>query len=176
MRRVVAIGAAVAVAGVAAAPVADAAKRRRPRAHHVVRKASRPMWLSPRGALRAPVLTVSPGVTVSLPGLPPVTVPSPTALLLPSRTGVLLDEWRVAPARNPVAAGAIELDATNSGEDAHDLTVARDGVVVAQTAVLEPGQATALTATLPAGDYRLYCSLYDGAHDTAGMHATLKVR
>lgn len=179
MRRLAALGVLVAVA---ALPAASDARRAKPRAkhrvHHVIRKVVRPTWLSPRGALTLPAGATTPGLTVALPGLPVVTVPlpSPTAVLLPRRTGVLLDEWRLTPSRNPLAAGSVELDVTNSGEDDHDLTLARDGVVLAQTPVLHPGDLGVLTADLPVGDYRLYCSLFDGAHDRAGMHATLRVR
>lgn len=168
MRRVAAIACLAAVAGL---PAAAEAKRRHTRGHHVIRKAPRATWLRPVGA----VFTL-PAPTHAPPATPAIPLLGPVAALLPRRTGVLVDEWRLAPSRNPLAAGSVELDATNSGEDDHDLTVARDGVVVAQTPVIHPGELAVLTADLPAGDYRLYCSLYDGAHDRAGMHATLRVR
>ena len=65
--------------------------------------------------------------------------------------------------------GEIALNVVNFGEDPHDLTI--DGH--AQVA-LAPGQAAQLKLTLPAGEYRLYCSLE--GHVQLGMTAQLLVK
>jgi plastocyanin len=59
--------------------------------------------------------------------------------------------------------------------DDHDLTVSRDGVVVAQSAVLPSHTEATVSFDATPGTYRVYCSLLGGAHDAAGMHATLTV-
>jgi hypothetical protein len=50
------------------------------------------------------------------------------------------------------------------------------GTMVDGQIYVPAGQAAQLIATLPAGTHRLFCSLYNGAHDRAGMHASLVVR
>ena len=122
-------------------------------------------------------------------GTPPIpprrtyTIPAPTTTTttpppLPRRLSVDEAEWSVTPSRNPVGTGQVELNVNNLGEDDHDLTVERaDGTRVAQTAVIPPGGDATLTATLPPGTYKLYCSLYGNhEHDRLGMHAELVVK
>lgn len=194
-RRVVA---AIALAAAVSPAAAIATTIPRPaRTHHAGRRAHRrvasrlsahvhagggafglPAAATPVAPLVAPSIAsavtaiAQPVAVVAAPVVTAITAPA----TLPSRTGVLLTEFRVAPTRDPLAAGDIELDATNGGEDAHDLTIARDGIVLGTTGVLAPGEQSALHAHLDAGDYTLYCSLFGGAHDAAGMHATLHVR
>jgi uncharacterized cupredoxin-like copper-binding protein len=96
---------------------------------------------------------------------------------LPSRTGVDEQEYSVYPSHNPVAAGSVEFDVQNLGMDDHDLTITdAAGTKVYGQVYVPAGQAAQLIATLPAGSYRLFCSLYTGAHDRAGMHASLVVK
>ncbi len=96
-------------------------------------------------------------------------------MALPDRVAVEEYEYSVVAGHQLVAAGALELNVSNIGQDDHDLTISRDGVVVAQTPVLHPGDpATTISPRLAPGTYRLYCSLYD--HDRLGMHATLVVQ
>ena len=105
------------------------------------------------------------------PGEPPP--PPPPAY--PSRTGVDENEYYVYPAHGTLAAGPVELYPHNYGEDDHDLTIAdADGNILAQ-AYLTPGQTQTVSLTLAAGTYRLYCSLYGGAHAQLGMDTTLQV-
>ena len=65
------------------------------------------------------------------------------------------------------------MNVTNFGEDPHDLVVLRDGTTYGK-ADLEPGATTQLLLDLPAGTYRLICTLQEGAHEAAGMAATLE--
>ena len=98
--------------------------------------------------------------------------PAPT---WPSRTGVDEGEYWVYPAHNTLAAGPVELNPHNYGQDDHDFTLADgNGTILAQV-YLTPGQTQQVDLTLAAGTYRLYCSLYNGAHAQQGMDTKLKV-
>jgi len=71
--------------------------------------------------------------------------------------------------------GEIAFLVKNQGSIGHNLVLeVPGGKPVAQIAIIEPGQTTKVTATLPAGIYTLYCSL--PGHREAGMAATLRVR
>ena len=105
---------------------------------------------------------------------PPAPSPPPPPSY-PSRTGVDEGEYYVHLAHQTLAAGPVELNLTNFGMDDHDVTIDdADGHQVAQ-AYLVAGATGQLTPTLAAGTYRVYCSLYGGTHDQAGMHAVLTV-
>jgi len=124
-----------------------------------------------------PPTTTIPVVTTPITTTPPTTppaAPSPPPVILPSRLGVDLQEYSVFPTHDPVAAGSVEFDVSNFGQDDHNLTIARDGIAVAQSAIVHPGAEQTLVATLAPGTYKLYCSLYD--HDALGMHATLVIQ
>jgi hypothetical protein len=118
--------------------------------------------------------------TTTTTATPPVTAPPPVATtpsppLLPSRVAVDEYEYSVVAGHQLVAAGRVELNVSNIGQDDHNLTISRDGAPIAQTPVLHPGDpATTISPQLAPGTYRLYCSLYD--HDQLGMHATLVVQ
>ncbi|MEA2298950.1 MAG: hypothetical protein QOF77_1886 [Solirubrobacteraceae bacterium] len=118
--------------------------------------------------------TTTPAITTtSAPPPPPPTTPT-TSAAPPRRTAVEEYEYSVVSGHPIVAAGSVELNISNIGQDDHNLTISQNGVAVAQTPILHPGDpTTTLTAELAPGTYRLYCSLAD--HDHLGMHATLVV-
>jgi plastocyanin len=100
-------------------------------------------------------------------------VPTP---VYPRRTNVDLtdtNEWSVRPSYRTLAAGSIDFNANNLGEDDHDLSVRR-GTNVLGKLPLAPGESATLTVTLAAGSYVLFCSLPD--HEEAGMRANITVR
>jgi hypothetical protein len=101
--------------------------------------------------------------------------PPPVITPLPHRLGVDEGEYYVRPSRRLVAAGPVELNVTNRGQDDHDLAVEAGGVIYGK-AELHPGETKQLNVVVPAGDYKLYCTLQSGAHDAAGMHAVLSVQ
>jgi hypothetical protein len=119
------------------------------------------------------VIVTEPGTSTTPPTTTQGTTTTP-APALPSRSGVELSEYRVHPTRSPLAAGPVRLDVTNYGMDDHDLTVSQNGTVLAQTPVVSAQGKATLSVALAAGDYKIYCSLYD--HDQLGMHATLRVQ
>ena len=123
------------------------------------------------GAVTVPVLapTTTSGTTTGAP--PTTTTTTPVPVL---RSGAELKEYDVHLTRATLDAGSIEVTATNYGMDAHNLTLSRDGTVLARTPDIAPGDADTLTADVTPGTYELYCSLY--GHEAAGMHATLVVK
>jgi plastocyanin len=123
-----------------------------------------PRW----GKVRVPApLPPSPG---------PVPAPTPTPpgpVPLPKRTSVDLDEWRVSPAYRTLAAGQVEFNAANLGEDDHDFSIRRDATPL-RSVFLAPGESASVRVTLAAGEYTLYCSL--PSHEGYGMRAKVAVR
>ena len=93
-----------------------------------------------------------------------------------SLSGDLTDirEWTVRPSYRILAAGPIDFNANNRGEDDHNLTVRDDKDRDLGELELAPGDVGTLTVTLGLGTYTLYCSLPD--HEAAGMKATINVR
>ncbi len=103
------------------------------------------------------------------------TTTTTTSTGLPSRLGVDEGEYYTTPSYNTVAAGPVEFDVINLGEDDHNFTVsAQDGTVVGQIPVLHPGDEPTFTLNLPPGTYKLWCNI--PGHDQLGMHATLTVQ
>ena len=82
--------------------------------------------------------------------------------------------------RQKVAAGRLEIQLYNRGEDAHDLAarrVNRDGKRVGRTFRVRetrPGDLGEATWRLKSGKYSLWCDL--PGHRAAGMRATLRAR
>jgi hypothetical protein len=91
----------------------------------------------------------------------------------PSRTNVDLDEWFVRSSYRALAAGRIEFNVNNLGEDDHDFSVRGGGREYGKID-LAPGQTDSLTLDLWLGSYTLYCSLPD--HEAAGMSVNISVR
>ncbi len=120
-------------------------------------------------ALPAPPLASPPPSTNALP--PEEPQPEGTA----SHLGVKAVEWSYTLSRPAVTAGTVIVELNNQGEDNHNLKLQREGsgdppLVVPEAA---PDEHTTASFNLPAGTYRLYCSLFE--HDAKGMHATLVV-
>lgn len=119
--------------------------------------------------------TPKPGATATpTPTATPVATATPVPL--PSRTNVDLTdirEWTVRPSYRSLAAGRIDFNVNNRGEDDHDLTV-RDASRRFGQLPLAPGETGTLTLTLAAGSYTLFCSL--PGHEEAGMAAGISVR
>ena len=113
----------------------------------------------------------------SPPGGPPTQTTPTGPAPLPSRLEVDEQEWSVVPTHDPVAAGTVQFNVANYGQDQHDLAVvAPDGQIVAQTGLIDPQGTATLTASLAPGTYTLECTLF-GHHEhySLGMHATLVV-
>ena len=116
---------------------------------------------------RAPPVT--PGATATP---VPTATPAPPGTY-PTRTNVDLDEWFVRSSYRTLAAGPIEFNVNNRGEDDHNLAVRGGGREYGKLDVA-PGESDTLTLTLGLGSYTLYCSLPD--HEAAGMSVNINVR
>ena len=102
----------------------------------------------------------------------PAVTPSPTPLPLPSRSKVVLDDdpYKVQSAYLTMQAGPLEFNVVNVGMDDHNLSIKGR----ADTEFVAAGGEGQLNVTLPAGAYRLYCSL--PGHEQAGMWTNLVVK
>jgi hypothetical protein len=108
------------------------------------------------------------------PGGPGTNPPPPT---LPSFVGVTAsdsDGFRLTLSRPVVAAGNVTIELRNTDSGPHDLVVEPDGggAEVGRFDPADPGAVARKVVTLPAGRWRLFCSLPN--HAAAGMEATLR--
>ena len=102
--------------------------------------------------------------------LAPPAAPAPPARLL-----VTANEFNLVLSRPKIKAGRAIIELVNFGEDDHDLRLRRvGGRKVWGTPVVRPGGRAILHVTLPAGRYRVWCSV--AGHHAAGMWAPLIVR
>lgn len=126
-------------------------------------------------------------------------VPQPAAAPMPgmksgsaSRAGapagavpVSLGEMFVKPARTMFKAGKVTFYAKNGGATAHMFMIERtplrfdspgmptESAALADSGLLQPGQAKAVTVTLKAGTYVLFCNV--PGHYASGQHTTITV-
>lgn len=105
------------------------------------------------------------------PPAPPAPEPEPEA----NRLAVKSTEFYFVLSRPSVEAGEVTIELNNQGEDPHNLNLRLDGDEgepheIAETASL---QRSVASFDLPAGKYRLWCSLPE--HEEKGMATTLVV-
>jgi cell division septation protein DedD len=92
----------------------------------------------------------------------------------PLSVGLIAKEFLFSPKDVTVGTGEIAFVVKNRGAIEHNLVLeSLGGETAAQIAIIEPGETTTVTASLPAGIYTIYCSL--PGHRDAGMAATLRV-
>jgi uncharacterized cupredoxin-like copper-binding protein len=142
--------------------------------------AKHPVARHGRLAKKAPVhrgvKVTRPAPTPPTPDAVPSVTPEPTATPAPapypSRSRVVLDDdpYKVQSAYLTMQAGPLEFNVVNVGMDDHNLSIKGR----ADTEFVPAGGEGQLQVTLPAGTYRLYCSL--PGHEQAGMWTTLVVR
>lgn len=91
---------------------------------------------------------------------------------------VVADEYSFDPGNLVTAArggrGRVRVQLVNKGSLAHNLRVERDGRELGGTATLEGGETRSSRLELPAGSYRIVCTV--GDHEQLGMVGTLAVR
>jgi plastocyanin len=122
-----------------------------------------------RARATPPVVTPRPGATPT---------PTTTPTRYPSRTAVDLTDddangWKVTPAYRTLAAGTVEFNASNLGEDDHDFSV-RIGSTVLVSRFLHPGEGDTARLVMGPGTYTLFCSL--PGHEQLGMKTDVTVR
>lgn len=172
---------AAALAGAALGAVPALGARHHHRARMVAVKA-RAHGGVPASLPRRPPLTgtLPAGTTPVSDTTPTTTTPAPSC---PTAVGVAEGNqggvYYTRLSRSSVCPGAITVELHNDGEDDHDLKVLdlSTGTVAATWAIAHPGDSVQQRLTLPAGTYRLFCTLSDGngAHDALGMNAILTV-
>ena len=86
---------------------------------------------------------------------------------------VSVNEWRVTPDDVDAEAGPLVIVVHNNGRLAHDLVISHDGVRVAATAPIMPGQDADLFASVGKGSYLMYSSMVDD--QATGIYGTLHV-
>ena len=92
-----------------------------------------------------------------------------------NRLAVKSSEYYFVLSRLSVKAGEVTIELNNRGEDSHNLNLQLEGDAGAPREIPETdsGQRTVASFDLPAGKYRLWCSLPE--HEEKGMRTTLTV-
>ncbi len=144
----------------------------------VVTPAPAPVPTSPAPTVPAPVATEPPVQPV-----PPVTTPPPTPEPEANALGVAADDRggtkSYTLSRQTVRSGNLTVQLQNKGEDPHDMDIQRIGPngeplgEVEKVPVTEPGRNTSASLAVEAGEYRMWCDLFN--HAKEGMEATVKV-
>lgn len=140
--------------------------RRHGRTHRVVRWKR---WWS-CDPVPAPAVAAPPSLS---PAAPPQPEPEPEPEA--NRLAVKSVEFYFVLSRPSVKAGEVTIELNNQGEDAHNLNLRREGdegepLQIAETA---SDQRSVASFDLPAGKYKLWCSLPE--HEERGMVTTLTV-
>lgn len=127
-----------------------------------------------------PVAAIAPDPAPSplpVPTLPPSEPPAPAPEPEPeaNRLAVKSLEYYFVLSRATVKAGALTVELNNQGEDPHNLNLQREGDAGEPLQIEEADslQRNVATFYLPAGTYRLWCSLPE--HEEKGMHTTLVI-
>ena len=117
-----------------------------------------PSATSPTGApsTGAPVSTANPGATT------------------PAGTAIKVRDFALDPGSLSVTAGTVVLAVTNAGPTPHNVKI-RDGAgeVLFGTKDLREGESEAISGSLVAGEYVMFCSL--AGHESLGITGTLTV-
>ncbi|HVD38597.1 MAG TPA: plastocyanin/azurin family copper-binding protein, partial [Solirubrobacterales bacterium] len=106
---------------------------------------------------------------------PPPAAPEPEPELEANRLAVKSSEYYFVLSRLSVKAGDITIELNNRGEDPHNLNLQLEGDTGAPLEIPETDseQRSVASFDLPAGKYRLWCSL--PKHEEKGMQTTLTV-
>jgi plastocyanin len=97
------------------------------------------------------------------------------AMAAPARVQVSATEFNFGLSRHSIKAGRALIELANFGEDPHDLRLRRiGGTKVWGTRVVGPEGTATLSAKLPPGRYKLWCSIAN--HRALGMDATVTVK
>jgi plastocyanin len=141
--------------------------RRHGRLRKVVRWKGR--WVCVPQAV-APAAPPAPAAPTPLPA-PPAPEPEPEA----NRLAVKSVEFYFVLSRPSVSAGELTVELNNRGEDPHNLNLRQEGEEGAPLEIPETPslQRNVATFDLPAGQYRLWCSLPE--HEERGMYTSLVV-
>jgi plastocyanin len=106
---------------------------------------------------------------------PPAATPQPEPEPEANRLAVKSSEYYFVLSRLSVKAGDVTIELNNRGEDPHNLNLQLEGGAGAPLEIPETDseQRSVANFDLPAGKYRLWCSLPE--HEEKGMQTTLTV-
>jgi plastocyanin len=91
------------------------------------------------------------------------------------RAEIVLDDFMLRPQNVRAQAGGITFTVRNAGRIGHNFRVRGEGNREwVQITTRRPGESGSQTVRLPAGDYRMFCSVAN--HEELGMWGTLVVR
>lgn len=105
--------------------------------------------------------------------LEPLPEPTPTAEPV-QVADLVLFEWMIE-LPGEVRAGELNFVVSNEGTEAHSVVIEGQGLVFELPRPLDAGDSTILNATLPPGEYVVYCPVGEGEHRAEGMETTLTV-
>jgi hypothetical protein len=86
---------------------------------------------------------------------------------------VALTEYHVAPQSVRAASGALTIEIHNYGRLSHDLVISSDGIPLASTKPIAPGQSAQLFTTLAAGRYEMSSTIL--SDQALGAYGTLTI-
>jgi plastocyanin len=109
------------------------------------------------------------------PGPAPPAAPEPEPEPEANRVAARASEYYWVLSRPKVKAGEVTIELNNQGEDGHNLNLQREGDAGEPLQIPETDslQRSVASFDLPAGKYRLWCSLPE--HEEKGMETTLRV-
>jgi len=146
---------------------------KRVRRHGKVRRVVRLRhWWTCESSAAAPIVTAP---ADPAPPAPAPTEPTPQPEPEANRVSARASEYYWVLSRPSVKAGTVTVELNNQGEDPHNLNLRREGDGGEPLRIPETGslQRNVASFDLPAGEYRLWCSLPE--HEEKGMHTTLRV-
>ena len=141
--------------------------RRHGRLRRVVRR--KPRWVC------VPQATAPIGTPPAPSPAPPAPEPTPEPEPEANRLAVKSAEYYFVLSRPSVQAGELTIELNNRGEDPHNLNLQLEGEEGEPLEIPETPSLARSVATfdLPAGQYRLWCSLPE--HEERGMYTSLQV-
>jgi uncharacterized cupredoxin-like copper-binding protein len=99
----------------------------------------------------------------------------PVSAAADGRVAITLDDFFISPQEVRAHAGRITFAVTNGGRVGHNFRLrSRDGEEPVQVTTLLPGDSGTASADLPAGDYKMVCTVAN--HEELGMSGRLVVR
>jgi plastocyanin len=87
---------------------------------------------------------------------------------------IVLDDFSIRPQTVRGRDGRLRFDIVNRGRAGHNFRLRRGPGEPLKVTTLLPGDSESITADLPAGDYRMVCTVAN--HEELGMYGTLVLR
>ena len=98
----------------------------------------------------------------------------PTARARDGSVRIVLDDFSIRPQTVRGDAGRMRFEVVNRGRAGHNFRLRRGPGEPLKLTTLLPGDSESIAAELPAGDYRMVCTVAN--HEELGMYGTLVLR